>query len=108
MSDSITPSSMPQEESANLSNQPNSNQPMSHQPSSNQPANASKAFLKNWKTTAIGITLSFTGFVAFSPKTFGGEEAPVVQICKYITSGGLAALGICSKDFNVTGGTEKE
>jgi hypothetical protein len=98
MSDSITPSSMSQEESANLSNQP----------SSNQPANASRAFLKNWKTTAIGVTLSFTGFVAFSPSTFGGEQAPIVQVCKYITSGGLAALGICSKDFNVTGGNQEQ
>jgi hypothetical protein len=61
------------------------------------------ALLKNWKTTAIGITLSFTGFVAFSPSTFGGEQAPLVQVCKYVTSGGLAAVGIASKDFNVTG-----
>jgi hypothetical protein len=96
MSDSIRPSSMSQEESA-FSNQPTS-----------KPVNASKAFLKNWKTTAIGITLSFTGFVAFSPETFGGEKAPVVQVCKYITSGGLAALGICSKDFNVTGGNQEQ
>jgi hypothetical protein len=48
--------------------------------------------------------LSFTGFVAFSPSTFGGEQAPLVQVCKYVTSGGLAALGIVSKDLNVTGG----
>jgi hypothetical protein len=108
MSDSLRPSSIPQEESANFSNQPSSNQPISNQPSSNQPPNASKAFLKNWKTTAIGITLSFTGFVAFSPSTFGGEQAPIVQVCKYITSGGLAALGICSKDFNVTGGNQEQ
>jgi hypothetical protein len=106
MSDSIRPSSMPQDESA-FSNQVNPNQATPSQPTPH-PVAASKAFLKNWKTTAIGITLSFTGFVAFSPKTFGGEEAPVVQICKYITSGGLAALGICSKDFNVTGGNEEQ
>jgi hypothetical protein len=70
-------------------------------------APAKKTFIKNWKTTAIGITLSFTGFVAFSPSTFGGEQAPLVQVCKYITSGGLAALGIASKDFNVTGGKQE-
>ncbi|BAZ37360.1 hypothetical protein NIES4101_32810 [Calothrix sp. NIES-4101] len=69
---------------------------------------ASKAFVKNWKTTAIGITLSFTGFVAFSPSTFGGEQAPLVQVSRYITSGGLAALGICSKDFNITGGNREQ
>ncbi|MEA5569831.1 hypothetical protein [Calothrix sp. UHCC 0171] len=68
----------------------------------------SKAFLKNWKTTAIGLTLSFTGFVAFSPSTFGGEQAPIVQVCKYIASGGLAALGLCSKDFNITGGNREQ
>jgi hypothetical protein len=60
--------------------------------------------LKSWKTTGIGIVLSLTGFVAFSPSTFGGEQAPLVQVCKYITSGGLAALGIAAKDFNVTNG----
>jgi hypothetical protein len=63
--------------------------------------------MKNWKTTTIGITLSFTGFVAFSPTTFGGEQTAFVQVCKYITSGGLAALGIASKDFNVTGNSEE-
>ncbi|MBW4672175.1 MAG: hypothetical protein KME60_33315 [Cyanomargarita calcarea GSE-NOS-MK-12-04C] len=62
------------------------------------------SIIKNWKTTSIGVMLSFTGFVAFSPSTFGGEQAPLVQVCKYVTSGGLAALGIVSKDLNVTGG----
>jgi hypothetical protein len=61
------------------------------------------AFIKNWKTTTIAITLSFSGFVAFSPSMFGGEQAPLVQVCKYVTAGGLAAFGIVSKDFNVTG-----
>lgn len=61
-----------------------------------------KQLLKNWKTTAIGITLSFTGFVAFSPNRFGGEDTLFVQTCKYITSGGLATLGLCAKDFNVS------
>jgi hypothetical protein len=63
-----------------------------------------KAIVKNWKTTTIGVVISFTGFVSFSPKTFGGDSAPFVQVCKYVTSGGLAALGISSKDYNVTGG----
>ncbi len=70
-------------------------------------SSAKTAFIKNWKTTAIGITLSFTGFVAFSPSTFGGEQATFVQVCKYVTSGGLAALGIASKDFNVTGKSQE-
>jgi hypothetical protein len=85
--------------SANFSNQQSSNQA-----TSNQAVHASRAFLKNWKTTAIGIILLFTGFVAFSPNTFGGEQSPFVQVCKYITSGGLAALGICSMDFDASRG----
>lgn len=66
-------------------------------------SNTKKVAIKNWKTTAIGCVLCCSGFVAFSPSTFGGEQAPIVQICKYITSGGLAVLGISAKDFNVTG-----
>jgi hypothetical protein len=62
-----------------------------------------KSIIKNWKTTTIGLMLSCSGFVAFSPSTFGGEQAPLVQVCKYVTSGGLAALGIVGKDFNSTG-----
>jgi hypothetical protein len=92
MSDSTRPT-VSQEQSTNVST---------------QQVNVSKAFFKNWKTTAIGVTLSFTGFVAFSPSTFGGEQAPLVQVCKYITSGGLAALGICSKDYNITGGSDNQ
>lgn len=63
----------------------------------------SNAVMKNWKTTVIGILLSFSGFVTFSPDTFGGDQALLVQISKYITAGGLAALGISAKDYNVTG-----
>jgi hypothetical protein len=59
--------------------------------------------IKSWKTSAIGIVLAGTGFVAFSPDTFGGEKTPVVQVCRYITAGGLAGLGICSKDSNISG-----
>ena len=86
------------------SNKPSSSQ---EEPTSTNPTPFRTAILKNWKTTAIGITLSFTGFVAFTPNTFGGDQKPFVQVCKYVTSGGLAALGIASKDFNVTGGSEK-
>ncbi|MDJ0619418.1 MAG: hypothetical protein QNJ63_22185 [Calothrix sp. MO_192.B10] len=67
---------------------------------SKSPKPKPNAFYRNWKTTAIGIILSFTGFVAFSPSSFGGEQAVFVQFCKYITSGGLAVLGISSTDFN--------
>lgn len=87
-----------------------SKKPSSQEEPTNISANSTPirtAILKNWKTTVIGLTLSFTGFVAFTPDTFGGDQKPFVQVCKYVTSGGLAALGIASKDFNVTGGSEK-
>ncbi|MBF2063061.1 MAG: hypothetical protein IGS39_01295 [Calothrix sp. C42_A2020_038] len=65
--------------------------------------NLKKAVVKNWKTTTVGLVISFTGFVSFSPTLFGGEQTPFVQVCRYVTSGGLAALGISSKDYNTTG-----
>lgn len=73
-----------------------------------KPKTDTKLKIKNWKTTGIGLLLSFSGFVAFSPSTFGGEQAPLVQICKYITTGGLGVLGVCSKDFNITGGDREK
>ena len=69
---------------------------------------AKNAVMKNWKTTAVGIVLAVTGFIAFSPKNFGGEEAIIVELSKYIHMGGLAALGIVAKDYNVTGGSENQ
>ncbi len=57
---------------------------------------------RSWKTTVIGLVIALSGFVAFTPKTFGGEDALIVQVCKYITLGGLAGLGITAKDFNVS------
>lgn len=59
-----------------------------------------KSIIKNWKTTSIGVVLSLTGFVAFSPSNFGGEDALVVQVSKYIQIGGLAAFGVVAKDSN--------
>jgi hypothetical protein len=66
-------------------------------------------FLNNWVTIGLGITLiilSITNFVAFSPSTFGGQQAPFVQLCKYINSVGLAILCIlwCFKDFDTSRG----
>ncbi len=103
MSDITTTSSIPETKTTNTSELPTPYQ------DNNKPKKAaSKALYGNWKTTAIGVILSFTGFVAFSPGSFGGEQAVLVQFCKYITSGGLAALGVYSKDFNVTGGNKEE
>ncbi|MBW4659631.1 MAG: hypothetical protein KME15_13225 [Drouetiella hepatica Uher 2000/2452] len=61
---------------------------------------------KSWKTTAIGIVLALSGFVAFSPEAFGGNNAFIVKLCKFINIGGLAALGVTAKDFDVTGGSQ--
>lgn len=66
-------------------------------------SNLKTAIAKNWKTTTIGIVLSGSGYVSFSPHLFGGDSAPIVTACKYISCGGLAALGVSSKDFNVVG-----
>lgn len=106
MSDTTTTSSIPETEITKINKMNQSPTPHKHKYKTNQAA--SKAFYGNWKTTAIGIILSFTGFVAFSPSTFGGEQAVLVQFCKYITSGGLAALGVYSKDFNVSGGDKEQ
>lgn len=72
------------------------------------PSSTQKAVIKSWKTTAIGILLALSGFVTFSPDTFGGERTLLVQVCKFITMGGLAGLGITSKDFNVNGGNQQQ
>jgi hypothetical protein len=63
--------------------------------------------IRNWKTTATGILLSVTGFVAFSPDTFGGDKAFIVQVSRYVHLGGLATLGITAKDFNTENQNDK-
>ncbi len=103
MSDTTKTASIPETEITNTSEPPNP-----HQHKSQPNKAASEALFKNWRTTAIGVILSFTGFVAFSPSTFGGEQATFVQFCKYITSGGLAALGVYSKDFNGPNGSKEQ
>lgn len=72
----------------------------------NSLSSSRQAALKNWKTTTIGLIIAFTGFVSFSPDTFGGSQSFIVVLSRYITSGGLAALGIASKDYS-TNGTDK-
>lgn len=64
-----------------------------------------RAVIKNWKTTTIGIILAFSSFVSFSPETFGGRDKFIVKLSFFISSGGLAVLGISAKDFNGNGGT---
>ncbi|MBW4521007.1 MAG: hypothetical protein KME16_15050 [Scytolyngbya sp. HA4215-MV1] len=61
-----------------------------------------RAVVKNWKTTAIGLVLAFSGFVVFTPDTFG-RDTLLVKVCQYTMTGGFAALGLTSKDFDKNG-----
>lgn len=54
-----------------------------------------KLFGPHWRTSTIGIATAFFAFVAFAPVHF---PALVVDLGKFATIGGLAALGIASKD----------
>ena len=53
--------------------------------------------MKNWRTSAVGIAAALFGFVLFSPHYF---PAWMVDLAKYGTMGGLASLGLLSRDFN--------
>lgn len=76
---------------------------------SNRPlASCQRAVIKNWKTTTIGLVIAFTGFVTFSPDTFGGSNSFIVILSRYITSGGLAVLGIASKDYSTNGESQSQ
>ncbi|RUT00441.1 hypothetical protein DSM106972_075690 [Dulcicalothrix desertica PCC 7102] len=105
MSDSTNPLTPIQIDNVPSQDLTNSLTPQQMKPDNTPPKfNLKTAIVKNWKTTTVGVVISFTGFVSFSPQTFGGSDTPFVQVCKYVTSGGLAALGISSKDYNVSGG----
>lgn len=56
----------------------------------------------SWKSTVLGAATAFFGFVLFSPETFQAYPA-LIALAKYAFLGGLAGLGIVSKDFNVSG-----
>jgi hypothetical protein len=54
----------------------------------------------SWKTTACGIVAALAAFVMFSPETFA-QWPWVVSLAKFIMVGGLAGLGISSRDVDV-------
>jgi hypothetical protein len=59
----------------------------------------------SYKTTLIGAATAFFGFVLFSPEHF--TQWPwLLDLSKYAFLGGLASLGVASKDFNVSGGSK--
>lgn len=59
----------------------------------------------NWKTSLSGIMSALFAFVAFSPDTFA-KWPWIIELAKFATVGGLAAMGFSAKDSNVTGGTK--
>lgn len=64
-----------------------------------------KAMLTSWQPTVAAVVSAFFGFVLFSPELF--EGAPwLIAIAKYGAAGGLIALGLSAKQYNVTGGTK--
>jgi hypothetical protein len=60
--------------------------------------------MTSWKTTVSAIVIVICGFILFDPQWF---PAIIISMAKFIGLGGVAALGISAKDFNVTG-TKKE
>ena len=58
--------------------------------------------MRSWKTTVSAIVTVAAGFVLFSPDLFS-DWPWLIELAKYVTLGGLAALGIAAKDSGVTG-----
>ena len=56
-----------------------------------------EVFLKNWKTSLIGVIVSVTGYIATFPDGF---QKDIVNVSKYVSVGGLASLGIVAKDVD--------
>jgi hypothetical protein len=55
--------------------------------------------MKNWRTTVIGLATAMFGFVVFSPDIFAAWPW-LIALAKYAMVGGLAGLGIVSRDAN--------
>ena len=56
---------------------------------------------RSWKTTVLGILTAAFAFVIFDPQWF---PLWMVSLAKFAAVGGLAGLGIMSKDHDMTGG----
>ena len=54
--------------------------------------------MKNWKTTAAGLVATAAGFIALNPDLFAAWPF-LVALAKYVGLGGMAALGIVSRDI---------
>lgn len=58
--------------------------------------------VKNWKSSGMGVLTALFAFVLFSPETFAAWPW-LIALSKFAVVGGLAGIGIVSKDYNVTG-----
>jgi hypothetical protein len=60
--------------------------------------------MRSWKTTFAAGAAALAGFVVFANSQHLIEFPPwMVAAAGYIQMGGLAALGISAKDYNVSG-----
>lgn len=61
--------------------------------------------MKNWKTTLCGLISGAAAFMTLNPAAFPDMA---ILVAKFIAAGGLAGVGIFSKDSNVTGGKVRQ
>lgn len=62
--------------------------------------------MKNWKTSLVGILGAV--FMIIGPRLSGDTTQPPITSGNTIPAIAIAALGILSKDHNVSGGTVKQ
>ena len=69
------------------------------------PAFLARIFGPHWRTSTIACATAFFAFVVFAPGYF---PPLMVDISKYAAAGGMAALGIASKDSGANNGQHPE
>jgi|GEM_PF-6180240 predicted exporter len=57
------------------------------------------AIKSNWKTTTIGLITASSSYITMFPDGF---NQGLVNFSRFVQVGGLACLGIVSKDFDKT------
>ena len=60
--------------------------------------------MTNWKTTLVGIIVAVANLFGSGVYTNGGA----INWKAFLTSAGIAALGLVAKDHDVTGGTREQ
>lgn len=61
--------------------------------------------LSSYKTSVSAILSAAASFVLFAPQVGMTFPKWATALAMFVSIGGLAALGIEAKDYNVTGGT---